>query len=359
MYVKSEELCKAIREGRDVRGDVALLEPQLKGHYRKRRKTMLEKPAYCEFAYDSLLYAWDALYDVSASVKKYWDTVYPLFKKPEGKYGAALRFVNVREKFLGVPHRDSIRILRTIGWTPADIMAAYLQNRCETSTLALSPDVVADAVREDMDTALRLMEKEGYNLFSNGYSIYRNFEWIDFMYFFFEYQDRTFLTKQHKSKRLCRHCQEVLKKLEDGPAKTEEMSGKADLTDQGKLSGQAGLPDFSVFEGIVLKQRHLMASAAGQHLRKGNDNNGYYVLSYHVTDEEHGYGAALRFDAFTKAPEYYNEERTAWGVYFYWFHYLMLFDHIPESRRLSPAELPEAFVKKAYRAFSKLAGAGK
>jgi len=72
MYLKSEELCRAIREGKDVTEDVALLELQLKGHYGKRRKTMLEKPAYSEFANDNLLYAWDALYDVSSSVKKYW-----------------------------------------------------------------------------------------------------------------------------------------------------------------------------------------------------------------------------------------------------------------------------------------------
>jgi len=358
MYVKSEELCRALREGKDVTEDVALLELQLKGHYGKRRKTMLEKPVYSEFANDNLLYAWDALYDVSTSVKKYWDTLYPLFKRPEGKYAALLRFVNVREKFLGIPHRDSIRILRAIGWTPADIMAAYLWNRCGISRLALSPDVVAEAVWEDMDAALRLMEKDGYDLFSSGYSIYSHFEWIDFMYFFVEYQDRTFLTKQHKSKRLCKHCQEVLKKLESGTAGAKAAAEKMSLADQSELPGQTQLPDFSVFDGTLLKQRHLMASAAGQHLRKGNDNNGYFVLSYHVTDEEQGCGAALRFDAFNKAPEYGNEEKQAWGVYFYRFHYLMLFDHIPESWRVSPEELPEDFVKKVYRAFSRLAGFG-
>lgn len=91
--------------------------------------------------------------------------------------------------------------------------------------------------------------------------------------------------------------------MEDGPAKTEEISRKMDPTYQREL------PDLSVFEGTALKQRHLMASAAGQRLRKGNDNNGYYVLSYHVTDEERGYGAALRFDAFTKDLEYFSEAK--------------------------------------------------
>ncbi len=344
MYLELENICQAIRQGKDVTENVARIEPELKKYYKERRKTMLENSCYSEFSYDSKLYAQDALYDVSPSVKKYWETVYSLFKKPEGRYGAVPRFVNAREKFLGIPHTESVRILRKIGWTPADIMAAYLQNRCGVSRLTLSPDAVADAAGEDMDTALRLMEKKGYDLFQNGYNIYQNFEWIDFMYFFLEYPDRTFLKTPHKSKRLCRHCQEVLEKLENGPAKPEEVPE------------QTNLPDFSVFEGLTLTQRHLMASAAGQRLQKGNDNNGYYVLSYHLTDEVHGYGAALRFDAFNKAPEYGKEERTAWTVYFYRFHYLMLFDHIPESWRCRPEELPEDFVRKAFHSFSKLAG---
>jgi len=341
MYLKSEEICEAIRQGKDVTKDVAEIEPQLERYYKERRKMMPERFG---FAWDNKVYAQDALYDVSASVKKHWDTIYPLFEKPEGRYGAVPRFVNAREKFLGIPHTESVRILRKIGWTPADIMAAYLQNRCGNSWLTLSPDAVAEAVREDMDTALGLLEKKGYSLFQNGYNIYQNFEWIDFMYFFMEYPDRAFLTAPHKSKRLCKHCQEVLEKLENGPAKPEEFTKPT------------GLFDFSVFEGIPLTQKHLMASAAGQRLRKGNDNNGYYVLSYHVTDEVRGLGAALCFDAFNKAPEYYNEERAARGVYFYRFHYLMCFDHIPESWRCSPEELPEDFVGKAFRAFSRLAG---
>ncbi len=344
MYLKSEEICAAIRQGKDVTEDVAKMEPQLRHYYKERRKTLRDKPEYSYFANDNLLHAWDALYDVSASVKKHWDTIYPLLEKPEGRYQAILRFVNVREKFLGISQLDSIHILKELGWTPADIMAAYLYNRHNTSTLALSPDVVAEAVREDMDTALLLMEKKGYALFSNGYDIYKNFEWIDFMYFFMEYQNRAFLTTQHKSKRLCKHCTEVLEKLERGAAVHDTVQAQTDL------------PDFSIFDEITLNQRHLMGSAAGQRLRKGNENNGYYVLSYHLVDEDHGFGAALRFHAFDKAPEYYDEERAACGVYFYRFHYLILFDHVPESWRCSPAELPEDFVKKAFRAFSKLAG---
>lgn len=342
MYLRSEQICKDIRMGKDVTGDVARIEPELKRYYKKRRKEIQDEKHYY-LAYSYLIYAQDALYDVSPSVKAYWDTVYPLIKSQAGKYSALLRFVDAREKFLGRPHTESVRILRNAGWTAADVMAAFLCNRDDCNQLTLSPDAVAEAAGEDMDTALFLLERKKTDLFANGYGMYRHFEWIDFVYLFMEYGNRSFLTAPHKSKRLCQHCQQVLDKLERGPAKPEDIPAWTDI------------PDFSIFEGITLTQRHLMASAAGQRLRKGNDNNGYYVLSYHLVDEEHGYGAALRFDGFLKAPEYYNQESVSWGTYFYRFRYFLPYDHVPGSWRCSPAELPEDFVRKAYRAFSKLA----
>lgn len=346
MYLRTEGICEAIRQGKDVTEEIAQIEPQLEQYYIERRKR-LQEDRNKGFQYDSTLSAWDALYDASPSVKNYWDTVYPFLETPESRYAAVLRFANAREKFLGIPHTESVRVLRRVGWTPADIMAAYLWNRFWKDKLTLSPDAVAEAVQDDMDTALRLMTKEGYDLFSGCYNIYQHFEWIDFMYFFIKYQERTFLTTQHKSKRLSKYCSEVLNKLENDLAKPE------------KVLEWTGQPDFSIFEGIILKQQRLMKSAARQHLMKGNNNNWNYVLSFHLVDEAHGYGAALRFDGFNKGPEYYCEEKTAWGVYFYRFDYLMLFDHVPESWRCSPAELPEDFVKKAFHTFSKLAGLDK
>lgn len=91
-------------------------------------------------------------------------------------------------------------------------------------------------------------------------------------------------------------------------------------------------------------------------MRKGNDNNGYYVCSFHLADEARGLGAALRFDAFNKGPDYRGEEKLCRGAVFYQFRYLTLFDHVPESWRRPPAQLPEDFVRQAFRAFSKLAG---
>lgn len=342
MYFKAEKICETLKQEKDVTADINEIESELKTYYKKRKKA-LKNDKY-SLAYDGQFYAQDALYDVSVSVKSYWDNVYPFINTTKGKYMALLRFVNAREKFLGITHTESVHILKSIGWTPADIMGAYLDNRQDCSILTLSPDVVVDAVHEDMDTALCLLEGNDCNLFPHGYNIYMHYEWIDFMYLFWEYDDRAFLTRVHKSKRLNKHCQEVLERLEYVPAISKETSEEADY------------PDFSIFDGIILNQKHLMASAAGQRLRKGNDDNGYYVLSFHLVDEEHGYGAAIRFDAFNKAPEYCDEKRKSRGVYFYRFKYLMMFDYVPESWRCSPLELPEDFVWRAYRAFSKLAG---
>ena len=340
-YMRAYKLCKAIREGKDVTEDIAKIEPYLKYYCKERRETMQE---HCCFEFEEFINPQDALYDISPAMKKYWDSVYPLLEIPESKYKALLRFVNAYQRCLGIPHTESIHILREIGWTPTDIMATYLKGRFGGRIFPLSPDVVAKAVQEDMDTAIHLMERKGHDgLFTHGYSMYHQFWWIDFMYLFVKYEDRTFLTTQHKSKRLCKHCAEVLAKLEQDMAKHEEIQPWTDL------------PDFSVFEGAILTQRHLLASAAGQRLCKGNDWDSY-VKSYHLIDEQHGYGAALCFDALLKGPEYYNNETTVREVCFYRFDCFMPFDHVPESWRCLPTELPEDFVRKAYRSFYKLAG---
>ena len=154
MYLNTEEIGKAIRQGNDVTENIAQIEPQLKHYYKERRKALQESSFNC------VLHTWDALHDVSASIGKHWDTVYPILEKPEGRYGAVLRFINTREIFWGILHTESVRVLRKIGWTVAVIMVAYLWNRFRCDELTLSSDVVAEAVQDDMATALRLMEKK-------------------------------------------------------------------------------------------------------------------------------------------------------------------------------------------------------
>lgn len=79
-------------------------------------------------------------------------------------------------------------------------------------------------------------------------------------------------------------------------------------------------------------------------------------MSFHLTDEDLGCGAAFCFEPLNKSPEYSDEIVKAYGVYFYRFEHLYLSDYIPESRRYTPENMSEEFVKKAYHAFSIAAG---
>ncbi|HIT88719.1 MAG TPA: hypothetical protein IAB62_13840 [Candidatus Coprocola pullicola] len=333
------EICQAMKKGENVSNMAAKLEPKLKRFCDMRDKV--------PFGTKYSLYYEDALYDISPSIKNYWNTIYNKFESTYDKYEALLKFVNVRERCLGVSHIESINILIKCGWTPADIMAAYIHNRVDASTLLLSPDVAYKAANDDFDTALQLLEGKNYDVFfpfyDKSYQIYRQFEWIDFLYCFLGYNDNTFLQKAHKSKRLRKYCEKILEKLSHSAATNNFIN-------------RSNYPDFSIFENISLQQKHLMRSAGAQGLLKGNENNPYYVMSFHLTDEALGCGAALCFEPMNKSPEYSDETVKAYGIYFYRFEHLYLSDYIPESRRYTPENMPEEFVKKAYHAFSMAAG---
>ncbi|GFI11755.1 hypothetical protein IMSAGC007_04232 [Lachnospiraceae bacterium] len=334
------DICSGIKRGEDVTEAVAKLEPKLKRFCENRNNNV--------FMNEETLCDEDALYEVSPSVKTYWNTVYATYQNPKDKYQALLRFVNARERCLGVSHIKSVHILKECGWTAADIMAAYIHNRVKTSRLLLSPDVAEEAAKEDWDTALQLLEGKNYDIFfpfyHKSYQMCRQFEWIDFIYCYMGYNDKTFLMKSHKSKRLCKYCGEILEKL----ARTSIGADNLPKINE--------CPDFSVFQNIVLKQKRLMHSAAGQKLRNGNSQNGYYVMSFHFIDEQMGCGAALCFEALNKSPDYGDTSAKSKGVYFYRFNALYLSDYIPESRWQAAEDMPEEFVKKAYRAFSMAAG---
>ncbi len=333
------KICEAIKRGEDATRLVAQIEPELAKYCDVRNGYTLEKVM-------EDVKGEDALYDVSASVKNYWATLYPTIDDLEYKYQKLIRFVSAYEQFLGVSHTESVQKLKNCGWTNTGIMAAYIHNRVAGTQLRLSPDVAAQAAKEDWEMALKLLEGKGYDelfpFYHDSFQIVRQFEWVNFMYYFMGYEDQTFLRKKHKSKRLCKHCEEVLYNLEHCTVKKEHPD-KA-----------AACPDFSVFQGVVLQQGHLMHSAAGQKLYKGNDRN-FYVMSFHLVDEENGCGAAICFAPLDKGPQYFDQTSKVHGVHFYRFDHLYLSDYIPESRRCAPETMPEEFAKWAHRAFSMLA----
>lgn len=334
------EIFQAMKKGEDVTDMVAKLEPKLKRFCDMRDKV--------PFGTKDSLYYEDALYEKSSSIKYYWNTIYSKFENTYNKYQALLKFVNVRECCLGASHTESINILIKCGWTPADIMAAYIHNQVDSSTLLLSPDVAAQAANDDFDTALLLLEGKNYDVFfpfyDKSYQIYCQFEWINFLYCFLGYNDKTFLQKTHKSKRLQKYCEKILEKRKYSAKITNDFINRSNCL------------DFSIFENISLTQKHLLRSAGAQRLLKGNEQNPYYVMSFHLTDEYLGCGAALCFEPLNKSPEYSDEIVKSHGVYFYHFEHLYLSDYIPESRLYTPENMPEEFVKKAYHAFSIASG---
>ena len=86
-YEASVQITEAIKRGEDVSERVAQLEGELKGFYKRER-----------FVSD-LTYVQDALYEVSASVRRYWQRAYDLLAQPEARYEALLRFVGAREMY--------------------------------------------------------------------------------------------------------------------------------------------------------------------------------------------------------------------------------------------------------------------
>ena len=341
---RCEAICEAMKKGEDVTEAVAEIEPAIKHFCETRNANILEK-------HIEMLDSVDALYDVSASVKQYWNTLYPTFTDVEYKYNKLIRFINACERFLGMSHTESVQKMKACGWTTTDIMAAYIHSRVAATQLRLSPDVAAAAAKEDWDTALQLLEGKGYTqlfpFYHTSFQIFRQFEWIDFLYCFMEYDNRAFLEKKHKSKLLCKHCEHVSGKLEQRAKETERPGKTADY------------PDFSLFRKRTLQQGHVVRSAAGQKLYKGNEQNSHYILSFHLMDKDSGCGAALCFTPLNKGPEYSDQTATVQGVCFYRFHYPYLSDYVPESRRQAPERMPEEFVGRAYRSFSMLAKLGK
>lgn len=333
------ELCQQIKRGEDVSEALEKIEPQLKQFCEKRDTAFMSEHFLC---------AEDALYEVSPSIQTYWHTIYDKIEDPKEKYQALLRFVNAREQYLGKTHIESVHILRKCGWTALDVMATYMYHRVYISRLNLSPDVAEEAAKEDWDTALQLLEGKYYDVLfpflDKSYYIYHQFEWIDFLYCFVGYQEESFLRTKHKSKRLCKYCEQMLERLSVVPQITEIAQESNDC------------PDFSVFDDMVLQQKHLMRSAARQKLRKGNQQNGYYVMSFHFVDEQLGCGAALCFDPINKSSDYGDRSTKAKGVYFYRFTHLYLSDDIPKSRQQAPEDMPETFVQKAYHVFALTAG---
>lgn len=157
---------------------------------------------------------------------------------------------------------NNINISQRIYWTDTIYIELILysnyvpENICKDYgdvTILLSPDVADKAAKDDFDTALLLLEGKNYDVFfpfyDKSYQIYRQFEWIDFLYCFLGYKEQIFLQKAHKSKRLCKYWEKILEKMSHSAVKTNDFINRSHC------------PDFSIFENISLQQKHLLRFA--------------------------------------------------------------------------------------------------
>ncbi len=123
-----------------------------------------------------------------------------------------------------------------------------------------------------------------------------------------------------------------------------------------KMPVYQGKYDLAAFSGMQVTQLFMITAAGKWGLYQGSGKNQY--MSYHMADLLHGYGAQLTFDGIWRGAEYGPEIITMDKVVFYRFQHFLLWDHVPESLRCAPEELPARFVSTAMAAFQGISGKG-
>lgn len=125
----------------------------------------------------------------------------------------------LREKWLGISHTASARLLCDLGWKPLDVMLAYLAGELSPYDCALDPDCALDAAWRDPETAARLMDPDSYRTWFEGELHPSNDPdmakiWTRLLYFAGGWTDRAPLEGGHRLKRVNAFYQTVLKELQ-------------------------------------------------------------------------------------------------------------------------------------------------
>lgn len=191
------------------------------------------------------------LFELSPTVRSFWEERYRNYINPNGKYQTLLGFTDMREKFLGVSHKSSTELLYSIGWKPEDTMCAYLLGMTTNRMYNLSPDAVREAVRMDTEAALRLLDKKalGERIVHHHPSWQTEWQklWMEFLYLFYGLEDQTFLHTEHKTKKLNQQCRIILERLANPDY--ERMELEKNLSTCGLLLAQgeqSDIPDADI-----------------------------------------------------------------------------------------------------------------
>ena len=171
---------------------------------------------------------WRSLFfELSPSVRMFWEERYKNYINPNGKYQALLGFTDMRERFLQVSHESSTELLYSVGWKPMDTMCAYLLGMITNRMYNLSPDAVRAAVRLDQEAAVRLLDKKvlGEVIIHHHFSYQTDWQriWMEFLYLFCDFENQTFLHTEHKTKKLKQQCRIICEKLDNPDYEQREL----------------------------------------------------------------------------------------------------------------------------------------
>lgn len=159
------------------------------------------------------------LVELSPAVRNFWANRYDNYINPNGRYQSLLGFADMREKYMGISHINSVQVLYGMGWRPMDTMCAYLLSMTTNRMYSLSPDVVREAVRLDHEAAAHLLDKKalGEAIVHHHFSYQTEWQrlWMEFLYLFCGFEDQTFLHMEHETKKLKQQCQVICERLSE------------------------------------------------------------------------------------------------------------------------------------------------
>lgn len=172
------------------------------------------------------------LFELSPVAENFWADQYRNFLNPNGKYQTLLGFVSMREKYLHVSHESSVELLYRAGWKPIDTMCAYLLSMTTNRIYDLSPDAVRAAVKMDPEAAVRLLDKKmlGEAIIGHhpSYQAYWQKIWMEMLYLFCDFEDRAFLYREHKARKLKQQCETICKRLDCPGYEQEQLEQELD-----------------------------------------------------------------------------------------------------------------------------------
>lgn len=203
------------------------------------------------------------LWEVSAPARQLWTGQWLEEHGQSDRCHLLSRALALRAEWLRVSHTDSAAQLYTLGWTPLDVMLAYLTGAVSSTYYApVDPDCAADAAARDRETAVRLMDPDSYEVFFEGHfhpSCYMEMAkaWTELLYLHGGWTDTAPLERGHRLKKMAAFYSSTLERLQDPLWAQREL--EQELTAVGLLPAEAA-PDWDS-PRLAKKQRLALTKA--------------------------------------------------------------------------------------------------